>query len=184
MRQVLINQSTGSRRGGIVLHLFSLFLPGIFLLLTGGAASLAAVERGAPFFQQGLLHPSFCSKTVFIWKAFLALNSSRGAEPTDRPTAGPANLPPRHRQQTWTLGIWFLLDTDERQEPLVSVCGQILLMSGRLACGWVYWLFTITHFMWFLSEWKYNESVPCFMSQETWLKLSVLKKRSLLVKSH
>lgn len=104
-----------------------------------------------------------------------------------RPTSGPTNLSPRHRRQTWTLEIWFLLVTDEHREPLVSLCGQILLMSGQLACGQFYWLFTITHFMWLLSEWKYNESLPCFMSQETWLKLSVLKKkkkRSLLVKSH
>lgn len=87
-------QSLGGRQEvGIVLHFFSLFLPGIFLLLTGGAASLPAVERGAPFFQQGLLHPSFCSKTVFIWKAFLALNSSGGAEPTNRRSHQPATSP-------------------------------------------------------------------------------------------
>lgn len=54
------NQSIGRQQEvGIVLHFFSLFLPGIFLLLTGGAASIPTVERGAAFFQRRFLHPSF-----------------------------------------------------------------------------------------------------------------------------
>jgi len=61
------NQSISRQQeSGIVLHFFSLFLPGIFLLLTGGAMSIRAAERGASFFQHRFLHPAFVqSLTLF-----------------------------------------------------------------------------------------------------------------------
>lgn len=54
------NQSIGRRQQevGIVLHFFR----GFFLLLTGGAASILTIERGAQFFQQRLLYSSFVQR--------------------------------------------------------------------------------------------------------------------------
>lgn len=60
------NQSVSRQQEvGIVLHFSSLFLPGIFLLLTGGAARIPAVERGAKFFQQKIPPSLLCLKFVF-----------------------------------------------------------------------------------------------------------------------
>ena len=56
-----------------------------------------------------------------------------------------------------------------------------------LACGLFYWHFTITHVMWFLSEWKYNENLLCLWGKQfsvSLIEVVWLKKRSLLVKSH
>lgn len=70
------NQSIGRRQeAGIVLHFFSLFLPGIFLPLTGGAASMPTVERGAPFLSAEIPPSLLCSGILFIPGAFLTLNS-------------------------------------------------------------------------------------------------------------
>lgn len=181
MRQVLINHSAGGRRWGLFCISSVCFFLGFFFSWQEVPRAYQQLKEELHSFSRDSSIPPFVPRQC-LFERPSSPYTPLGEQ--NRPTAGPANLPPRHWQQTWTLEIWFLLDTDERREPLVSVCGQILLMSGRLACGRVYWRFTITHFMWFLSEWKYNESFPCFMSQGTWLKLSVLKKRSLLVKSH
>lgn len=59
-----------------------------------------------------------------------------------------------------------------RQESLVSVrFGYVVTLSCHnvrpvLACGLFYWLFTITHVMWFLSQWKYNENFPCLLEEQ------------------
>lgn len=69
------SQSINRQAAGIVLHFFSLFLPGIFLPLTGGAASMPTVERGAPFLSAEIPPSLLCSGILFIPGAFLTLNS-------------------------------------------------------------------------------------------------------------
>lgn len=60
MERVPLNQSAGSRRRALFCISSVLFLPGILLLLIGGAASTSTVERGGTFFQH--LHLAFVQR--------------------------------------------------------------------------------------------------------------------------
>lgn len=191
------NQSIGRQQEVvIVLHFFCLFLPGIFLLLTGGAASTLAVERRATFFQQRFLHPSFVQTLCMFeglsspWTLFVLKSTSNQHRHGE--AQKPAGLSGTKRLSSDLLHlITITLHTSGRSHlfSFLYIMWSRYVGSSRqlLACGLCYWLFIITCVMWFLSEGKYNERCPCFqedhfsgnLTEVVWL-----NKRSPLVKIH
>lgn len=134
------------------MHFFSLFLPGTFLPLTGGAASMPTVERGAPFLSAEIPPSLLCSGILFIPGAFLTLNSPRilSQPQTGRGAGKKKKVSSCRRQKKSTRsgsGVRQSLAAARLQrESLVSVCVQYAVtmcchnVGPRLVC----WLFSFS----------------------------------------
>lgn len=169
MWQVLINQSTCSRRWGLFCISSVCFFLGFFFSWQEVPRAYQQLKEEPHSFSRDSTIPPLFSICVYL-SAFPHLEPFLSR--SNKPQTGQGSS----LETKFTLEIWVTLlqkvsllliyrwVAEVTCFSLCTACGRILLSYSQasiFAFGKFYQLFTINRVVWFLPEWKYNESFPC-----------------------